>query len=375
VRAKAIAEGVRFAVARVGGVEPGRASNPILVSATPRRLLWADLHGHSQLSDGTGTPEEYYDYARHVAALDVAVLTDHDHWGMRKLDQEPALWKRIRDVTARANEPGRFTTLLGYEWTSWLFGHRHVLYFEGEGEVLSSLDPPTDTPEGLWAALKERKAKALTVPHHPGGGPVPVDWTIPPDPDLEPVVEIVSVHGSSEEPRGPRSIYSPAPGHFVRDALARGFQLGFVGSGDTHNGHPGLGHLGQPCGGLAAILAAENTREAVHAALLARTCYATSGPRMLLWFRLGNVRMGSVIDPPEPGGEPPAYFGLVIGEAPIERLEIVKNGAIAASAKGGGSIELHVEWRDPARASGDAVYLRAIQSDGHAAWASPIFTR
>jgi len=41
-----------------------------------RRLL--DL---GVLSDGTGTPEDYFAYARDVAALDVIALTDHDHWG------------------------------------------------------------------------------------------------------------------------------------------------------------------------------------------------------------------------------------------------------------------------------------------------------
>ncbi len=378
VRAKALAAGIHFVVARVGDSERARASNPILVSETPRRVLWADLHGHSQLSDGTATPEEFYEYARDVAALDVAVLTDHDHWGMRKLDQEPALWKRIHDVTARMNEPGRFTTLLGYEWTSWLYGHRHVLYFDGEGDVLSSLDAPTDTPQGLWQTLKERKAKALTVPHHPAGGPVPIDWSIPPDPDFEPVVEISSVHGTSEEPRGPRVIYSAMAGHFARDALARGYRLGFVGSGDTHDGHPGLGHLAQPCGGLAAILAADNSRDAILAALKARTCYATTGPRIVVWFKLGSARMGAIVPPPTPAerasDHAPSYFGLVIGDAPIARLELIKNGAPVAAAAPDGSIQQSLDWRDPDRHSGDSVYLRAIQSDGHAAWSSPIFT-
>jgi hypothetical protein len=368
----AVAAGVRFVNAHLfGGTVQ---SNPILVSETPRRVLWADLHGHSSLSDGTGTPEDFYAYARDVAALDVAALTDHDHWGMRKLDVEPAMWKRIRDATEAANEPGRFTTLLGFEWTNWLHGHRHVLYFGGEGDVLSSLDPATDTPEGLWRTLKERKAKALTIAHHPGGGPVTVDWNVAPDPDFEPVVEITSVHGTSEEPRGPRCIYGARAGHFVRDALAKGYRLGFVGSGDTHNGHPGLAHLAEPCGGLAAILAADDTRDAVLAALKARTCYATTGPRILVWFRLGSTRMGSSAKAPDDAERGPAYLALVVGAAPIAKLELVKNGAIAATAVGNGTVQCSLEWRDPQRRAGDVVYLRALQVDGHAAFASPIFT-
>ena len=106
-----------------------------------------DLHGHSNLSDGTGTPEDYFRYARDVAGLDVAALTDHDHWGMPFLDEQPrALARDPRRDATRFHAPGRFVTLLGYEWTSWLHGHRHVLYFDDDGACSSSLDPATDDP-------------------------------------------------------------------------------------------------------------------------------------------------------------------------------------------------------------------------------------
>ncbi|MSR45772.1 MAG: DUF3604 domain-containing protein [Planctomycetes bacterium] len=380
VRARALEAGIRYVVARVAGRDC--PSNPLLVATTPRTLLWADLHGHSQLSDGTATPAEYYEYARDTAALDVAVLTDHDHWGLRKLDMEPRLFAQIQAATRAFDQPGRFTTLHGLEWTSWLYGHRHVLWFDDAPKVISSVETATDTPQELWQALRDANADAMTVAHHSGGGPVPTDWTIAPDPQFEPLVEIVSVHGSSEEPKSPRPIYSPMKGHFVRDALARGYPLGFLGSGDSHNGHPGLAHLGQPCGGLTAILADANTRPAIAAALRARTCYATSGPRMLLWFRLGKERMGAIVAPPAADDDraaaaatAPPYLGLVIGTAPLARLELIKNGATVATLQGDGKFEHSLEWRDPDRKAGDSVYLRAIQDDGHAAWSSPIFTR
>jgi hypothetical protein len=63
------------------------------------------------------------------------------------------MWQEIQRETRRFHEPGRFVTLLGYEWTSWIHGHRHVLYFEDEGPLLSSLDEATDDPAELWSAL------------------------------------------------------------------------------------------------------------------------------------------------------------------------------------------------------------------------------
>ncbi len=78
------------------------------------------------------------------------------------------------------------------------------------------------------------------------------------------MTEIVSVHGNSESLDAPRVVHEPVAGNFVRDVLQRGYQLGFVGSGDSHDGHPGLTSLGNSgSGGLAAILSDDLTREGV----------------------------------------------------------------------------------------------------------------
>src|SRR5439155_1331615 len=82
--------------------------------------------------------------------------------------------------------------------TSLIHGHRHVLYFGDDGPVIDSVAEATDTPAELWQALGDRPA--LTIPHHPAGGPIAIDWDVAPDPRFEPVAEIVSIHGSSAPP-------------------------------------------------------------------------------------------------------------------------------------------------------------------------------
>ena len=114
------------------------------------------------------------------------------------------------------------------------------------------------------------------------------------------MTEIVSVHGSSEAPDAPAVIHEPVAGHFVRDALARGYRLGFVGSGDSHDGHPGAFTTDPAEGGLAAILSEELTREGVLRALRARRVYATNGARIVLRVALGGAPMGGVV-PARPG--------------------------------------------------------------------------
>ncbi len=376
-------EGRARVAARVSGegvlrlrVETGEGiageSNPLTVSAEGPRVLWGDLHGHSNLSDGTGTPEDYFRYARDVAGLDVVALTDHDHWGILPLDSHPGLWKRIQEATRRAHEPGRFVTLLGYEWTSWIYGHRHVLYFGDEGEVHSSIDPRFESPQQLWAALEGRRA--LTFAHHSAGGPVATDWEIPPDPRFEPVTEISSVHGSSEALDSPLVIYSPVPGNFVRDVLDRGYRFGFIGSGDSHDGHPGLAHLASPSGGLAAILAEAHSREAVLRALRERRVYATNGPRILLRCALGEHRMGAIVKLPD--GEPLSapLFVRVVSPGPLERLDLVRSGALLEPSLAlEGLRDVTVQRPIEDLLPGEYLYVRAVQEDGGVAWSSPIY--
>ena len=83
-------------------------SNPLLVSPAGRRILWADLQNHSGLSDGSATPDDLLRYAREVAALDVAAVTDHDHWGMRFMD--PRTLDLAEDAGGRRSpaRPGPF---------------------------------------------------------------------------------------------------------------------------------------------------------------------------------------------------------------------------------------------------------------------------
>lgn len=348
----------------------GAESGPIAVSATWPRTLWGDLHGHSGLSDGTGTPDDYFGYARDVAALDVVALTDHDHWGLEPLARTPALWRSIRDAVERFHDPRRFVTLLGYEWTSWIYGHRHVLYFEDDGPVLSSIDPAFERPEQLWEGL--RGHAALTFAHHSAGGPIATDWTIPPDPELEPVTEIASVHGSSEATDSPGVIYSAVPGNFVRDALGRGYRLGFIGSGDSHDGHPGLADLASPVSGLAGIVSEERTREGVLEALRARRVYATNGARILLDARLGGHPAGSAVTAAALGRAPRLEITMA-GAGPLARVELVRSGEITATAELEGRAT--ARWTLPVTGleAGEALYARVIQRDGGTAWSSPWF--
>ncbi|HJM39929.1 MAG TPA: CehA/McbA family metallohydrolase [Planctomycetota bacterium] len=356
----------------VKGVGPaGEAtSNPMVVRKGVENILWADLQVHTALSDGTGSLDEVYHYARNVAGLDAVCITDHDHWGMKFLDQNPEMWESVKTASEKWNEPGRFVAFLGYEWTNWVSGHRHVLFPGTEGVPWSSADEKWDTPQELWEEVK--KVGGITIAHHSAGGPVPTDWRIPPDPDCEPITEIVSVHGSSESADTPGRIYSAIKGNYVRDALGRGYQLGFIGSTDGHDGHPGLSQLAGASGGLAAIITKDKTRKGILKALRERRCYATNGPRIGLRFQLGDASMGGFV---QKGDEELKLICRVIGTDAIDYVDIIHNEKLAQRVDGKGKSLFFFDLQVPAMNAGDFVYLRVLQKDGGAAWSSPIFCK
>ncbi len=381
---------VRATLRLEDGREDTWTSNPLRVREGLRRVYWGDLHGHSGLSDGTGTPADYFAYARDVAALDLAVLTDHDHFGVRFMDATPKMWEEIRAEVERVTRPGEFVALLGYEWTSWLHGHRHVLYFDGEGEVHSSMDAQTMTPRGLWDALAGREA--LTIAHHSAGGPVATDWSFAPDPWFEPVTEVMSVHGSSEAWDSPSRIYSPVRGNFVRDQLERGVVFGFIGSGDSHDGHPGHAHLAPNAGyrktppdprgrrasqrlgngGLAAVRAESLEPSALLAAFRARDVYATSGPRILLATSLAGHMMGSEVSAKKL--EESAKLALEVAACSgLERIEIIRKERPIERVPCHGELDAYYETSLPGLKPGDFVYVRVLQNDGGLAWSSPFY--
>jgi len=344
------------------------AADLLLVEAdsTFAGILWGDIHCHSGLSDGTGTPEALYAYARDVAVLDVCAVTDHDAHGLVPLADGG--WDVVKRATRAAYESGSFVTLLGYEWTSWTWGHRNVYYPGDAGDVFEFRAPESDTPAELWARIA--RAGGVTIPHHPAGGPIAVDWSVPSDEERERVVEICSIHGSSEFAGSDRAIYRPLPGAFVRDVLGESHRLGILASGDTHDGHPGRRTLGAPANGLAAFRTRERTREGVFAAIRDRRVYGTSGPRILL---------ATDWDGRPPGADLPAWpAGPVVvrvaAPEPVQVVEIVAAGGVVARAWGGGRRAVH-RFDDVDVGASPWAYVRVELGDGEVAWESPWWIR
>jgi hypothetical protein len=84
-------------------------------------------------------------------------------------------WEAYTELADSYNEPGRFTALIGYEWTA-LGGnnlHRNVV-FRDDGEMARKTNPfsqfDSQNPEDLWRALEQFStdsgAQVLSIPHN-----------------------------------------------------------------------------------------------------------------------------------------------------------------------------------------------------------------
>ena len=282
-------------------------SNPVWVQREPEyRVFWGDLHGHTGYAEGQGSPDGYFRFGRDVARLDFISLSEHDIW------MDDFEWKTLQAMARKYHRPGVFTPILGYEWTAKnpIGGHHNVYFPTPDGRDRVPLQETADLEE-LYRGLRARydPGEVLIVPHAHQAG----DWRKS-DPKMERLAEITSGHGSFE--------------FFGNKYLENGFEIGFIGSSDNHAGHPGYtGTRNRQQGGLAAVLADENTPKTIFSALRAREAYATTGERILLDVEINGSRMGQRI----PYSSARKIECRVMETAPIDSVDLIRNGAVIYS--------------------------------------------
>jgi hypothetical protein len=223
-----------------------------------------------------------------------------------------------------------------------------------------------------WEA--ETGSEIMAIPHHvahttPG---LTYDWSYF-DSEFIPLVEIYSVHGSSEMPTslgnryplltGATEIESAAmneSGYYLQDGLAMGYKFGIMASGDSHDGH--IGHSIQHTSnhnfqgplswtnifggairanhhyvnGMVAVRAPSLTREGVFDSLWSRSCYGARGvSRPYLDFSINGIQAGeqdSTVNLSSENDTRTISFTVACGggtsENIIERIQIYKNNVL-----------------------------------------------
>ncbi|MFO8018238.1 MAG: DUF3604 domain-containing protein [Promethearchaeia archaeon] len=339
--------GIHYLVAEDKDNEMKAYSNPIVVHEEKPEdyLLWGDIHGHTSKCDGSGNLDTVLYYAKNVACLDFASITTHDHFVNALVSPLgwKVNWEHTKSVVEQWNGKDNFVTLQAYEWRGNYLGSGNTLgdrviysrtsevpFFSGAEQEYTNEKLLNEALKN-WMAEKEER-KVMTIAHHPPHTMMGMktDWSYF-DPEITRLVEMYSVHGSSEmsTEQGnnyplmggtdtPQLMETDEPGYHIRDALSMGYHLGFMASGDSHDGHIGHSlshtearHLWQAplsytafpnhmfrChqfqqNGLIGVFAPSLERGDIFDAMWKRACYATKGTsRPYVNFSINGTRIG-----------------------------------------------------------------------------------
>jgi len=230
---------------------------------------------------GAETPEDRDAIFRQILPRERGYIDFEDD--LLDLEVVRSAWQEIVDAAERHNDPGRFTTFIGYEFTA---GgrrgqnlHRNVIFRDGNvpGIPYSRLDA-ANNPENLWDWMDEIRStgmEALAIPHNSNGSdgwmfeatnkagePINLAYA---EQRLrnEPLVEVTQVKGTSDthpllSPNDEwadfeimnytigTSFLAQPKGGYVRDAYRTGlaleeklganpYRFSLIGSSDTHN--------------------------------------------------------------------------------------------------------------------------------------------
>ncbi len=327
----------RIDVTDEGGT-PLCVSNPLrIVAKEDGQTLhfWGDVHGQSEETIGTNSARQYMEFARDKAFIDVIGHQGNDF----QITKE--FWADLNALMGEYNEPDRFVTLPGYEWSgnTFLGGDRNVFYMTEDRPIyrsshalvddMSDIDTDCGTAAALFEKLIENGEDTVCLAHCGGRY---ADVKVAHDGRVEKSVEVHSSWGTFE--------------WILHDALEMGYRVGVVCNSDGHKGRPGASYPGSSkfgaIGGLTCFRTPELTRAAIFDCFRKRHHYGTTGNRMILDVTAEFESDGTLyhndpaLGPAEGRPARDAVMGDIvqlgsgdatlkihaIGSAPIERIDI-----------------------------------------------------
>ena len=270
-------------------------------------VFWGDLHsGQCNLGCGQGGLDRYFLFARKVAGIQFISHQANDVY-VTKYD-----WEHIREITKKHDLYEDFLVFLGCEWTAVKEkGGDHNIFYFNDQTVLNRASkwfngpfddwPDAPTANDLYKRLEPVKA---LINLHVGGFTSNLNFH---NSELEKMIEIHSTHATSR--------------WFVEEGFKKNYKLGITAGSDGVSGRPGLEYPGRKqnrnlTNGITAVIAKSFEKNDIWDALTNRHCYATTGERILVDFKMDNKIMGDVF----------SYTGKrsfrlkIIGTSPIEKV-------------------------------------------------------
>ena len=358
-----------------------------IIAGETYTLIYGNLHEHSNSSNcwpaGTdGTIHDDYRFGMFSEGYDFFGMTDHAS------SSNELQWRQNIRLANFYNESEKFIAIHGIEWTlpsdrslddiQHGAGHYNIIfastedaqkYVRNKHEMYCPRTPETETAPMLWKMLDDKEINCVTIPHHSADEIHPTDWKVT-DPRYVTTVEIFQCRGNNEYPGCPRerNLNRHRPTHhkhaYIDYALkSKKYKMGFIASGD----HNSMGI------GVAALWVKEVSRAGIIEALQNRHTFATTGDKMFIDFKLNGAIVGST----SKSNKPPAIEIEVLGQYPLEKVEILRNSKVVQTFKmADNTLKFEQTYSDINYKEEEEVlyyYIRATQKNNALAWSSPIW--
>ena len=354
------------AYSKAEGCEPGEVTQPVFTEKfTPDwNVYFGQLHAHTNLSDGTGSVEEAFDYASKVENLDFFAVTDHsdsfDNADAGAIGADggsiSADWAAGKQAAASVTN-GNFVGLFGFEMT-WPEDKQlgHISTFNTPGWKTRDQEDFENVPTAL-----EHYYKALTtVPgsvsqfNHPDIIHGDFERFDHYSPQYDAVISLLEVAGED-------GVVDCA---YYDLALDKGWHVAPTNNQNNHNGQ-----WGDASRARTVILAETLTEEALYDAMKDRRVYATQDSDLTVYYTLNGAVMGSMILKSEEA-EITVFLNDPTDVA-IGKVEVIADGGVVLDSADVGTPAQVLEMSVSGGHS--YYYLRITQPDGDVAVTAPVW--
>ncbi|NGX34874.1 MAG: hypothetical protein K1060chlam1_01233 [Candidatus Anoxychlamydiales bacterium] len=353
-------------------------------------LFWGSFHGESEKYDAMKNIENCLSYFRDDKALQFYATSCFDS----EEETPAAIWKNIASQAAEFNEDERFTAFLGLQWLGNLKeeGLRGFIFTKDNKNILRKKDLRSNSLKKIYKTFSSKEL--LAIPTFTMGSESIYDFKDFNE-EFEKVVEIYNAWGSSEmssKEGNLRPISGPIkenPEGSIQKALLSGCRFGFVAGGLDDRGIFSKffdSTQKQYSPGLTAIIAKDQTRDSLIEALQKKSCYATTGKKIIVGLSVANEPMGSELSTAnKPGLLYNRYIsGYVIGTTKLKEVILLRNNKVLTRFTPD-DFQFNFSFDDTELLKDISIkgkddnppfifyYLRAIQEDSHIVWTSPIW--
>ncbi len=354
------------AYSKAEGCEPGEVTQAVFTEKfTPNwNVYFGQLHAHTNLSDGTGSVEEAFDYASKVENLDFFAVTDHsDSFDNADAGAIGADCRSISTGWAAGKQAAAsvtnedFVGLFGFEMT-WPEDKQlgHISTFNTPGWQTRDQEDFENVPTAL-----ENYYKALTtVPgsvsqfNHPDIIHGDFERFDHYSPEYDEAISLLEIAGED----------GTVDCEYYHLALDKGWHVAPTNNQNNHNGQ-----WGDASSARTVILAETLTEEALYAAMKNRRVYATQDSDLTVYYTLNGAVMGSMI--PKSEEAEITVFLSDPTDAAIGKVEVIADGGVVLDSADVGTpaqvLELSVSGGH------SYYYLRITQPDGDVAVTAPVW--